>query len=823
MVFEPKKFTDVFSDMRERTSVITDFEVGSVVRTLYESFSYEIALLYEKMQLVYLSAYVDTAEGYQLDKVVAVLGVKRGLPDFAEGEVTYLRDVGNQDITIPLGTLVATVDTPESPKLVYQTSEEVVFPKDQTAIAIKIQAVNRGEEQVTPAETLVVLPRPVAGIKSVSNLEATRFTGKRRETDEQLRERAKNALISSGKATVLSIENALLSLPGVKDVKVRENFRYARGEAVFTRGSAMGKVVIPKGTGLVVTVPAVPQPLVQPFKTTERMVLGEFSSTVSVPLQSLTEGKAGELRATEGMTWQIDDPMLQAGLTVSNLVPLLLSEFGVIDVFVDCDKFEDPAVQKQLQAEIDRVRAAGIFVLLKSAIAIQLDGAFQIETSPDLNLTPEERSKLERSVRDEIIKVIQAKQMGQPLLFAQIIKNVLSLNGVNNLEEFELNATKIRQDGVTQHDRFDPSNKRIEVDEFEKINARYLCVASEIKSLPIQIQFKAAGLDILTRTTILTALGDYFGGLKVKDPVAKSAIANRINATPGITVTPGTLKLTPQSWCQSAPPVTGDLDTITPTFVEKAVLGDVFAYNADLQIVGALKLTLPATLTDPEKLAVRDRVRTEINRYLSSLKPEEDVVFAEVIQIAAAINPVIQVDLTSNDFRVFRDGTATVGRVSIPKIEVQAFEKTQLQNFCITSGIEPVLVEVTALELGLVVTSPPPPGFNQSETVTALQNAARTTVNNFLANATAGQSIVYATLKNSLDNLVPAANYTLKQLSLSATSACDNRSQTTTIDTAIDLHLRSVEIPTLQPITPADVTVTIKTVVLPPPPPPPAP
>ncbi|MGV2388059.1 MAG UNVERIFIED_CONTAM: hypothetical protein LVR29_06220 [Microcystis novacekii LVE1205-3] len=62
MTFEPKKFNQVFEDMRQRT-VLTDFEVGSVARTVYESFAYEIALLYEKMRLVYLSAYVDTAEG----------------------------------------------------------------------------------------------------------------------------------------------------------------------------------------------------------------------------------------------------------------------------------------------------------------------------------------------------------------------------------------------------------------------------------------------------------------------------------------------------------------------------------------------------------------------------------------------------------------------------------------------------------------------------------------------------------------------------------------------------------------------------------------
>lgn len=233
MTFEAKKFSDIFSAMRQRAQdggVITDFEVGSVARTLLESFSYEIALLYEQMRLVYLSAFVDTAAGQQLDMVVSILGITRGEPDFAEGVVTFQRDVGNDDITIPFGTLVATDDTPEAPKKVYQTIEPQTLLKDRTSIDVRVQALNRGEAEVVPSAAIVVMPRPVLGIKAVSNAAATIFLGKRRETDDELRQRAKNVLISSGKASVIAIENALLSLPGVRDVRVLETFAEATSE-----------------------------------------------------------------------------------------------------------------------------------------------------------------------------------------------------------------------------------------------------------------------------------------------------------------------------------------------------------------------------------------------------------------------------------------------------------------------------------------------------------------------------------------------------------------------------------------------------------------
>lgn len=807
MTFEPKKFSDIFEDMRQRTAVLTDFEVGSVARTLYESFAYEIALLYEKMQLVYLSAYVDTAEGQQLDKVIAILGIKRGLPDFAEGEVTFHRDVGNQEIVIPLGTLVSTIDTPESPKKMYQTRDAALFPQDQTSLAVKVQAVNRGETEVTPAETLVVLPRPIAGIKSVTNAQETRFTGKRRETDEELRQRAKNTLISSGKATLLAIENALLSLPGVKDVKVQEKFRFAKGQVTIARGAVTGEIVIPKGTLLTAY-----DPLPKPFYTTERQVLGEFASTVTIGVTTAIEGKAGEVTATGGVTWEIQADAPLSNLTATSANPIELGEFGVIEVFVDCDKFDEPAVKQQLQDEIDRVRAAGIFVLLQSAVAISVDGVFRIEVSPTLKLSAQDRSKLEQTVRDRIIRSIDDRSMGEPLLFAQIVKEVLSLDNVNNLEEFRLTTTKA---GTNPPIHFTAADKRIETEDFERLKPRYLCVASETKALPIALQFKIADLDSDRQTAIADALTAYFKERRIGESVSQGAIATVINAVEGVTLMPNTLKLIPQPWCQTAPVSGAEVETVVASFVEQPVLGDIFAYSQDLQITGAIKLTLPASLTDQDKLNVRTQIRSRIVNYLNQLKPEADVVFADLIAIAAAVNPVIAVNLDERDFQVLLDGVATVGRVSPQKIEVQQFEKPQLNFFIITSNIEPVRI-AAALPAGAAADAKPielevtlPPGADANQAKAAVQQSVRTAFNRLLASAVPGQTVNYNSCKNALENLVVGIDYSVTQLSLRATSTADNRIQETDIAGAKDLLIRSVEIASLQPIAAADLDSTI--------------
>ena len=131
MSFDKKNFTDIYqtmvADTRRQVPELTDFEEGSVVRSLFESFSYELATLYEQMDLVYRAGFVDTADSAHLDRVVAVLGITRSEPEFATGQVTFERDPGSdEEAIIPIGTLVTTEEdeTQDPPKKAYVTTEK---------------------------------------------------------------------------------------------------------------------------------------------------------------------------------------------------------------------------------------------------------------------------------------------------------------------------------------------------------------------------------------------------------------------------------------------------------------------------------------------------------------------------------------------------------------------------------------------------------------------------------------------------------------------------------------------------------------------------
>lgn len=807
MTFKPKTFSEIFTDMRERTGpAITDFETGSVARTMYESFAYEMALLYEKMNHVYLSAFIDTAVGAQLDLVVAILDIQRNQPDFAAGVVTFFRDVGNEDIHIPQGTLVATTDTRANPKKSYETIEPMVLVKDQTAVEVKVQAVERGEEQATPAETIMVMPRPIPGIKNVINRDPVRFAGRRREEDDELRLRAKNALIASGKATIFSLENALLSLPGVKDVKVTENFHAARGWVMVDRGEATGPVVIPKGTKLTA--------LAKPYATVETAVLPADAAALEIQVQSLLEGESGQILEPGEVTWQIDGETVK-GVIIRPSRPLVLSQFGVVEIFVDSIDFRDPnspvyeAERARLQTAINQVRAAGILTRLLSADVVYVDAVFRIQMTANVNFSADERAKTEADIQEAILTYMQERKMGQPLLFSQIIKHTLSQPGVDNLEEFTITTHHLRH-GLTN--AYTSADKKIEIEPFEKFAPRFICVASEEKSLPIHVRFQAANINAEQLKAVKEKLTDYCRDLSIGAPVEQATIESQIESA-GVQITG--LELRPEPWCERVlfEEKAGQQQVVV-TFVERPLLGDVFAYDKHLLITGALKLTLPSRTTAAEKRRVQAEVLAGIKNYIEQLKAEEDIVLADLIALAAQVSPVLNVSLDPGDFRMTLDGVPVHDvRLAKDKIGVQEFERAVIEAFCITGDVERVRVEVTAVHLSttltLTVTDPPPPDFDEAalirQTQETIRQKVKEAINNFLLETAVGDDVIYDDLKTAVQNLVPGINYTIETLQLLATSLGDGRIQELpqiindqTI--ASDIHIRSVEIAFMQPL-----------------------
>lgn len=216
----PKKGTKVTVNYYPRDAkptILTDVQVGSVVRTLLESVAKEMAALYAQVNLAYDAAFLETATGASLDRVVALLGFRRLRAGRATGFATFTRRAGTAgDITIPAGTPV----TDGQDKIRYETTETHLMRGGESTAQVRI----RGAAESTPvvdANTLTVISRLVAGLSDVTNERPTTRANED-ESDDDLRLRARGAFTSIDKGTIEALRRGLLQLDDVRDVLIDE-------------------------------------------------------------------------------------------------------------------------------------------------------------------------------------------------------------------------------------------------------------------------------------------------------------------------------------------------------------------------------------------------------------------------------------------------------------------------------------------------------------------------------------------------------------------------------------------------------------------------
>ena len=675
-----KTFDEIYAQMeadaRQRIPALSDFQEGSVVRSLLESFSAELAILYEQMDAVYQSGFVDTASGPDLDRVVAVLGLVRNEPDFATGTVTFSRDPGsNVDVTIPIGTLVTTEEKPDQDpaKKSYLTTEVATMTAGQTSMDVRIQADAAGRQMTSEANTVIVMPRPVPGIKSVTNPNPVRFLGRDRETDDELRRRAKQVLLASGRASTTSIENALLGMPGVRDVHVTESFP--------------------------------------------------------------------------------DEGQLPSGD----------KQYGKIQVYVDGLTNENSAV---IRARVDEVRASGVYAVLKPAVAKNLEAVIQIDVNP--KISGDERAKLEESVRDAVINLVDSLGMGAPLLFSQLSAAILKVNGVNDVTQFAMStfteidtnasgtvtlhrgasntALKVPQDIVIQtadgkqfrltaeaqfaekvdhvdvavqavatglagemlrtgtatnwnalkvgdtsisitndqpiqlaRTSYQISDRKIPVDVLERLSPWRVRVASEPKPFKVRVQVRLADPTDRDKkaAAVKNAVAKFFQGLPPSGPgfFTKSDLGSKLDA---LSLGSYELRLVAFAFQSGTPQ---DEYRVDWSFIETPQPEIVFVYSDALKLAGTMRLVLSLTADAAAKNGAIASARQGIADYLDSVGPEKDIDLAQVQQIAASTPGVLRVEFKPEECTLLdAKGAAIDGRVQDTRVSVKPFEKVFLSE-----------------------------------------------------------------------------------------------------------------------------------------------
>lgn len=179
-MFQIKDFASVTASMinhcRGVTKKITDFNVGSVVRTIMEAVAIEIDELYQQMFIGLKEAIpVATYTSFGFERLEAAASA--GLLQFTASPVLP------SNLTVPAGTQVKSVTG-----RAYFTASDVVLLAGQASVTARAVCAEPGIVGNTAASTITQLVGALPGITAITN-PAAFTTGRDEETDAEIKTR----------------------------------------------------------------------------------------------------------------------------------------------------------------------------------------------------------------------------------------------------------------------------------------------------------------------------------------------------------------------------------------------------------------------------------------------------------------------------------------------------------------------------------------------------------------------------------------------------------------------------------------------------------
>lgn len=175
---------------------------------------FDLASLYEEMEGVYFARFPGYAAGINLDRLMPFAGIIRNP---AVAAVYPVRITGQIGADIDAGFLVSTEDG-----VMFRTEEPYTIGGDGTVEATLICA-ERGRVGNVPAGAIHVVVNPDARVDNVEQSGPQLLEGRERESDAELRARFSVAIAGIGSATLDAVKAAVMRVPGVHGVVIREN------------------------------------------------------------------------------------------------------------------------------------------------------------------------------------------------------------------------------------------------------------------------------------------------------------------------------------------------------------------------------------------------------------------------------------------------------------------------------------------------------------------------------------------------------------------------------------------------------------------------
>ncbi|TDF92159.1 baseplate J/gp47 family protein [Paenibacillus piri] len=215
--FKRKRYADLITEMEAKAREVYGETVNTSERSplgiILRIFAWFLSKPWEKAEDVYYSAYINTAQGVQQDRLGPYVGISRIPEQFSTGLVTI---TGTPGYTVAAGFSV------RARTGVYFATIIPVTLDENGRGNVGVRATSAGVRGNVAAGMISEIVNPNPNVSAVMNASPT-LGGREKETDAEFRERFQLSVSGGGAATLDSIRSALLRTPGVRAATVIEN------------------------------------------------------------------------------------------------------------------------------------------------------------------------------------------------------------------------------------------------------------------------------------------------------------------------------------------------------------------------------------------------------------------------------------------------------------------------------------------------------------------------------------------------------------------------------------------------------------------------
>lgn len=215
--FVRKTYADLLESMEDHAKSLFGEDVrtsaNSVLGILIRIVAWALSLIYELIEKVYFSSFINSATGVSLDRLASNNGIYRNPAAAAVVELTF---TGEPGYVIEEGVQFAT-----EKMMLFQMIDEVTLDADGNGVGQAVSIEYSAATNVL-ADTITLLVEPVEELYTVNN-EAAASGGADLEDDTSFRSRIKLSTRANPGPPLNGIYTAIYALSGVRTVNIIEN------------------------------------------------------------------------------------------------------------------------------------------------------------------------------------------------------------------------------------------------------------------------------------------------------------------------------------------------------------------------------------------------------------------------------------------------------------------------------------------------------------------------------------------------------------------------------------------------------------------------